>query len=628
MRARHTSLPRLALVALVACWLATAGVIGASRGPELRDLAELEDPAGTWSADEVARASTFAPVKAEGVAHGYTPSAWWFRFTVHGPAGQWWLDVLPAFLDDVRLYAPATGGGFTEQRAGDSLPFSSRDVAYRGFVFKLHHPDAQPRTYLLRVRTSSTLALLPRVVAPDQFLARAAREEVMFPMIPAVFLAIILLKAALWVHVRDRLVLWFLIYMALLHISVACAAGLFAMHVAPELPLANHYVTGISTLLAAAMGHAFYRRLFRVTRDDGWPYWLYEGAMWAMVVATVLFAVTGDNRRVTGLALATLPPMNVAGVWMAARAWKRGVPGGVPMLVANIVTMVTIGAYSLLMQGLVWDDTVFLYALPASSLGAMLALDLAVAARLGAMDQERRVALIEVARGSQVRAQQARFIDLVSHEYRTPLAVLQTNLDILAMSADEEERRTSADRMRIAVTRLRDLFTGAQRASLDLAEHRHVELTTLDAAAMVCEAVTEMDGLHPGSRYRLALGNEPAPVRVDPALLRTVLRNLLENAAKYGRPGTPIDVRLARDDDRIAMIIGNDCDRGPGLSPDALLQGYARGANAVGKPGLGMGLHLAQRLAEEMGAVLRVDLPSPQRFEVRVQFPTTREVAA
>ena len=54
------------------------------------------------------------------------------------------------------------------------------------------------------------------------------------------------------------------------------------------------------------------------------------------------------------------------------------------MLAANVITMVAIGAYSLLMQGLLWDRLVFLYAMPAAALGAMVALDLALAARLGA----------------------------------------------------------------------------------------------------------------------------------------------------------------------------------------------------------------------------------------------------
>jgi signal transduction histidine kinase len=626
--ARLTSLARFAPLALLVWLAAGAGLAGSTGEPVLRDLAELEDPTGAWTADDVARSDAFRPVAAEGLAHGYTHSAWWLRFTVDAPAGEWWLDLLPAFLDDVRLYAPGPGGGFVEHRTGDALPFSSREVDYRGFLFKLQHADAQPRTYLLRIRTSSTLAALPRVIAPDRFFPRAAWEQALFAMIPAVLLAIVMLKAALWMHVRDRLALWFLGYIICLHTSVGAAAGLWSMYVTPEWPAVNHYATGLSTIAALALGHAFYRRLFGLTRADGWPYWLYEGATWTTAAAAVAFALTGDNVAVTGRLLATLPLMNAVGVWMAARAWRRGAPGGAPMLVANVMTMASIGAYSLLMQGLVWNQAVFLYALPASALGSMLALDLALAARLGALDTERRQALVEVARGTRERDQQARFIDLVSHEYRTPLAVLQTNLDILALSTDEDERRISADRMRLAVTRLRDLFTGAQRVSLELADHRHVQVTTLDAAAVLCEAVTEMDGVYPDSRYALALGSGPAPVRADPTLLRTVLRNLLENAAKYGVAGSPVDVHLTRDDARITVVVGNDCARGPGLSPEALLRGYARGANAIGKPGLGMGLHLAQRIAEEMGASLRVELPSARRFEVRIEFPAAQEAAA
>lgn len=619
---------RTALLVVLAWCAAIIGMASAGPGPVLRDLAVVEDPSASMSVTEVSRSTAFQPVHDEGLARGYTRSAWWLRFTVEAPAGEWWLDLLPAFLDEVRLYEPQPDGAYTERRTGDALPFSTREVEYRGFVFKLRHTDAQPRTYLLRIRTSSTLAALPRIVAPAQFFPRAGREQALFPIIPAVLLAIVMLKAATWVHVRDSLVLWFLGYITCLQTSVGAAAGLWSMYVTPELPAVNHYVTGIATLAATALGHAFYRRLFGITRADGWPYWIYAVATWGTALATVLFAVTGDNVGVTGRGLATVPLMNAVGLLMAARAWRRGAPGGAPMLAANIITMVTIGAYSLLMMGLIWNRAVFLYALPVSALGSMLALDLALAARIGAIDHDRRLALAEVARGSLVREQQARFIDLVSHEYRTPLAVLQTNLDILAMSDDEEERRTSADRMRIAVTRLRDLFTSAQRVSLDLANHRHLEVTTIDAAAAVCEAVTEMDGLYPTTRFALELGCGPAAVCVDRELLKIVLRNVLENAAKYGVPGVPVDVRITRDDERLEILIANDCTRGPGLPPEALLRGYSRGANATGQPGLGIGLHLSQRLAGEMGATLHVDLPTPRRFEARVGFPVRAEADA
>jgi K+-sensing histidine kinase KdpD len=99
-------------------------------------------------------------------------------------------------------------------------------------------------------------------------------------------------------------------------------------------------------------------------------------------------------------------------------------------------------------------------------------------------------------------------------------------------------------------------------------------------------------------------------------LLKTVLRNLLDNAIKYATPGSPVGVSLASDGPRAVIRIGNDCPRPPGLPASELVRGYTRGANSPGKPGLGMGLHLAQRLAADMGGELIVDTARAGRFEV------------
>ncbi|MDQ5910527.1 MAG: hypothetical protein QG599_2624 [Pseudomonadota bacterium] len=181
--------------------LFTAILIGgqamATDVPVLRDLAVLVDPQGDMDISAVASAADqrFKPIPS-GLAAGYTRNVHWLRFTVVAPAGEWWLDLLPPYVDDLRLYEPDPlhPGTFLERRAGDQLPFSTREVDYRGFIFKLHTPDETPRIYYLRLQTRSTSILVPRLWAPDHFHAAMALDYGLLIGILGVLLAIMALN--------------------------------------------------------------------------------------------------------------------------------------------------------------------------------------------------------------------------------------------------------------------------------------------------------------------------------------------------------------------------------------------------------------------------------------------------
>ena len=93
--------------------------------PRLSDLAVLEDKSGTENIQSVSAASNFKPLPGGMLAAGFTRSVHWLRFTVTAPAGESWLDILPAYLEDLRLYQPdpVHPGSFIERRSGSALPF-------------------------------------------------------------------------------------------------------------------------------------------------------------------------------------------------------------------------------------------------------------------------------------------------------------------------------------------------------------------------------------------------------------------------------------------------------------------------------------------------------------------------
>lgn len=105
----------------------------------MRDLAVLVDPDGneTIASIAVGDPARFIPLRGGSLTAGYRREVHWLRFALAAPFGDWYLDILPPFLDDLLLYAPDPDqpGGFSERRAGrDLLPFSAREVPYHGFI--------------------------------------------------------------------------------------------------------------------------------------------------------------------------------------------------------------------------------------------------------------------------------------------------------------------------------------------------------------------------------------------------------------------------------------------------------------------------------------------------------------
>ncbi len=626
-RAWHVTL-WLAFVILLP---ATAWSLPGPPAPGLRDLAVLRDDAGTETVASAAHADAarFRQLPGGALAAGYTRAVLWLRFTVDAPPGDWVLDVLPPFLDDLRLYEPDPNrpGEFTERRAGTDLPFSAREIPYRGFAFRLHQADATPRTFFLRLKTRSTSILVPRLWSPEQFAARIQLEYGLLFAILALLLTVIVLNVNDWLWLRDPIQPWFAGYIGSLFMNLVATAGFAQQYVVPDLPVLSHYWIGTFALLSIAFGNGFYRRLLGVLRRQRALYALYEIAFWLpLLTITTLFA--GYYIEVMPWLFNLVLLMAAVAIVLSWRLWRRGEQGGGFMFAANIISLSGVALFTLNAAGFLGGGALLLYSIYVSSLGTVLALHVALGRRHRAEHDERlqaqeRAARAEadVRREREIGKQQGQFIDLVTHEYRTPLAVLQTNLDILALSDDAARRSGTLPRMAAAVTRLRDLFASAQRGG-DWGGHRQVEIVPVDPERLLRQVVSEVESTCPGRTFRVEVApTAGGPIAVDNGLADTVLRNLLENAAKYATAGTGVDVSVGGDAAHAVFRIANDCAKAPGLSARQLLSQHTRGANSAGQPGLGMGLYLAQKLAADMGGELRVAMEGEVRFVASVGFP-------
>ena len=233
-----------------------------------------------------------------------------------------------------------------------------------------------------------------------------------------------------------------------------------------------------------------------------------------------------------------------------------------------------------------------------------------IANLLAGVVERRRLHLETEAQLDSVRSidhARAELIAVVTHQLRTPLAVVRAYLDLLAETAagtGKPEVQAWHDAATGQVLRLDELVS----AILDTVRADRlltVEARPFDVGPVIDEVLTRLAPLL--RRHRLERYADGSHTAVgDPARLAQILELLLENGAKYAPAGATIVVADWMENDEIHVAVGDD---GPGIPPElreSVFEPFVR-LDDTGRPGAGVGLFAARRLAGAMGGRLWIE---------------------
>lgn len=221
--------------------------------------------------------------------------------------------------------------------------------------------------------------------------------------------------------------------------------------------------------------------------------------------------------------------------------------------------------------------------------------------------------------------EQRHFIAMLSHEIRSPLAVIHTAAQLLAFrTAETPALRPVVERILRGSTRLQYFFDNCLTQDRIDSQDFTLAPSPVDVASLVGwveDAGTHLSTQHP---LHVALQPDLPPLHGDPLLLRIMLVNLLSNAFKYSPAGEPVSLRIEREDAQCVLTV-EDCGSGVPEEEAALIfQKYRRGRGAEGRPGAGLGLALVQRIASLHGGHVQLtrNEPTGSRFVIRIPFQT------
>jgi PAS domain S-box-containing protein len=231
-----------------------------------------------------------------------------------------------------------------------------------------------------------------------------------------------------------------------------------------------------------------------------------------------------------------------------------------------------------------------------------------------------------LAQERKVNALQRRFVAMVSHEFRTPLTIIDAAAQRLARVKEAPSQAYLAEKslqIKGSVARMVELMESILAAGRLQTGVIDIHKKPCSMAEIVQACIDRRQELCSTHQIHADLSGLPASTEVDPRAMERVFGNLLSNAVKYA-PGAPdIYVRGWLDNETLHVSVR---DTGIGIDQEDLSQlfePYFRAQSATGIAGTGIGLNIVREIVDLHGGKITVDSVAGEGSTFTVRLPSS-----
>ncbi len=610
-------------------------VSGADSTVRLVPRTVLLDPTGTLSPTEALR-KLDGPEAIEETAvysHGYIPDVLWSRIVLEvepDAAGDWYLTLeLPNF-DRLQVFdVTASGEPVPLTELGDRVP-ETTDIQTRFHIAALDLPPGRSQ-FLVRGRTSSTMTLDLNLRKIDRLLD----EEQDFFALQSFYLGIatVFTFAALGLFAYTRQTIY-LVYM----FNLIAHSGVWLLingtgpgHLWPELAHSWHVDPHIFVAMTIAGTAAFAAMFLSTARIPR----IIRIIIWSIAAAGIglmaLCAVVPQESMYWANNLTSVIVLPVAGLLLVVTAFGlfRGEPAARPLMLTWVGLIGAVVIAWIRDLGIVPSNAFTLAGPQIGSVFEMIVFAFMLLQRLGRIQSEKeeiqraaldaarqqeavleqrvadRTAELTAAMGREREARrlQQQFVSMVSHEFRNPLAIIDSAAQNFSPGHAADQGRL--EKIRAAVRRLRGMIDTCLIDERIRGGEMHLQRERLEICELIEDAADMLRAAGDGIRFEMELPDGPVMTNADARMIEIALSNVLDNAVKYSPAGAPIRVSVVATAREIEIGVA---DRGPGI-PEAereriFERHYRAGQSTRNSDGAGLGLFLVRSILAAHGGTI------------------------
>jgi signal transduction histidine kinase len=562
------------------------------------EKAFYEDTSTQQTFDQVKR-QTFTPFK-NILNKGYSGSVYWVRVRLDASrlkADQLvGLKITPTYLDEIALFSDDSSEAL--QTVGDRYPSHNNAITALSYNFvSIYKPD---RPYLwLRLKTTSTSLMSVEALHIDDLNNSNVNEFLLSGLLIGLLIAFGCL-AAYYFAIKPELVSGLFLLKQLFSVVLALAyQGYLRLLINyAQQPFLVDYATSISLLVYTLLTLVFYYAFFIELELKKWVRQFFNGTIIGTILAMFLFifghvtpamTLNATIVAITGLMLFLIPIFGIDWSKLEKTAINKFMFVAIQALSLLMLMYVTLPALGLLSVDSFLAFMVLLNVVVPSFIMLML-----VRYRAIRFDKERAIDIaVQVSKTEYEKAQRERqeqFMAMLTHEIKTPLALIRFAVrTAIGKNYSSSRIDRAVDDINAVIERCQQVDKLEKGWQFIKAQH--------DMATLVRECIERVEE---SGRVVMA----PVPhivITTDEILFKVILSNLLENAIKYAAPDTRVDVQVIKQSDHALVRVLNVI--GKAGVPDAqqVFTKYYRSELAHAKTGSGLGLYIVKSLTELLG---------------------------
>jgi len=578
---------------------------------------KLEDRTASFTVEDMIN-TQFKPAS-QVLAEGYKSPAYWLRIKVApSPDGS---DVVmivrPTILDNVTLFqrVKADKGEWAEHPASGTYAPEAQVWPSTQRTFRLP-PSTTEVEYYLRVEAVGTIAAYISVLPFLDARLLSLQVNIKQATYLALMLFVLLWAVRMALVTQERLYWLFAITLVVYIVHNIQFFGYVAIIVPPDSRDFFSSLFRTNVFLASIVSVIFHKAVLMRYRPAWFALRLFDVMMIGMIVSMLLFwfGLGSFALQLNAIFVAIAPIVFLLTAFTARQEASPGLgamrviytllSGALLFWVTAMLGISQVGGstlYGAMFHGLVTALLMFviLHLHGRNLINNALTARIAMAEMEQRRDTEREQALIL-----------EQFINMLTHETRNAMTVV--NMSVSAPSFGERQRQRVSD----AIAALDGIVERCSEA-IRLDRKTHSIKSEVCNVGMLLQTLCDTNP----QRARLVITGEGACiVKSDPLLLEVVFHNLIDNALKYAKDDTPINIRYGSDQNACMIYFENAVGAASMPDPARVFEKYYRHPKAKNQIGSGLGLYIVDGLLRLLGGEVFYR-SSAETVEFRVSLP-------